>query len=128
MQTDALDFLSILLQPVAPVIQPVIQSVCPLLDILPLDLLEPVKELLGAVKLENYPQLESSIAKYNNYTDETRPKCCRPDQFPGLFTFLFDFFTAFDNISIKLMQVLCKVLQFVSPLGCKHVFTGEPNR
>lgn len=80
----------------------------------------PVQKILRAVNLKNYPNLQSSLEKYNSQTCDTRPKCCRPDQFPDLFEFLYDFFVALQTLGKVTSAILCDLLQLITPLKCKQ--------
>lgn len=80
------------------------------------------------MNLANYPDLESSLIKYNSYTPATRPKCCRPDQFPGLFEFLYALFSVIESIGKKTIGLLCDVLQYLTPLSCKKNIKGNPKK
>lgn len=101
--------------------------ISPLLDSVTLNLTATIKKLLPFDNLDTYPQLQSSVAKYNSYTKETRPKCCRPDQFPDLFSFFRDFFVAFEQLVIEDMPLVCEFLQFVTPINCKEDLTQQSN-
>jgi len=103
--------------PVTKLLNPLLNTLQPVVDILPIDLGELLQSLGICVNPRPDPELENEIERYRR---GDRQACCQAENFPRIFTAFAKLSQCFVDIFASTSQTVCSLLGALAPItGCR---------
>lgn len=106
-----------LVGPVTTLLNPLFDTLAPVVDLLPIDLGQLLQTLGVCMNPRPDPELEKEIASYRK---GDRQACCQAEHFPRIFTAVAKLSACIKNTFEGSARTICDLLSILNPItGCK---------